>query len=161
MKQPYEQPEPIEVVFLGEYDSRNAQTLAYWYWPGWKEEPRELGSDDSYTIAPNNSLSVRFSGDKAIRPLHVILRDEGVSESVKTLNGIGGEKFASTMLEAPRSGSMFVIRAALGLENRLFIAEMQFNSPSTPPHIRNGCRAFIDGNSVPAPTPPPPSVEVQ
>ena len=111
------------------YDTEHLLTTADLLWP--TQQPKH-----TYTIDVTDHLSIELDTHLPVRPSRVRTYN---SQDLEQVSGFFGAGLAEVMADAPRTKGLGVIALRLGRVERKAIAELQIESSSTPPLIKDIC----------------------
>lgn len=135
MASPYED---LSVTVFGEYSAEDRLTVTSFVWP----TPNTI---DTYTIAPNEGLSLELDKHFPVRLAKIALYDTAQEGSAELISLIVGEEVSEQMRNTPRVGQ-FIMNTNITLDNRLILAHIQAVNPSTPPALRRAVLSMLNAN---------------
>jgi hypothetical protein len=103
--------------------------------------------EDTYTIDVGEQLSLELDKHFPVRPSHVAIHDQPKNASIIALEAFFGEAFTYAMQEAPRIG-FCTLELVFTKQNRLAIAKLQIDSPSTPPLLKRASAFILKGVDI-------------
>jgi len=111
--------------------------VASFEWPS--EQP-----NDTYTIDVTQNISVELDEHFPVRPSGVrwYPDEEHTEYDIGELRRLFGQELTEAMATVETIG-FCSLQLALGREERFALADLQLQSPSTPPALRRACASFL------------------
>ena len=130
-------PEDTTTSVTIEHLPSDGLTVATFDWPIAQPE-------DTYTLDPTDHLSMELDRHFPVRPVKLSLTETGDANSLAMVELLTGAPMAEAMRVAPLIGYS-VLQVTLDENNRLAIARLQIESPSTPRLLFKACKNILNG----------------
>lgn len=131
-------PDTIYVI-MGHYQQAS-RTIAAFTWP--TNHPTETYTTDK------GDISLRLDAHSAVRPTHVVWPESSNVGEESALEDLFGKEFTHHFVEVRRTAGMCAMTLSLSPFNRLSIAKLQFESPSTPYQLKEVLGGMIGGLTI-------------
>jgi hypothetical protein len=111
------------------YSIEDSGVIGHLIWP--EQQPQDI-----YTLDVNGVLSIALDKHFPIRPSKITWEDGPSYGTEKILGQLFGEELTTSMIDSRQRQGLAVVNIAFNQDQRLAIAEIQVNSPSTPPQLK-------------------------